>query len=230
MQPEDSIRIQQELGSDIAMVLDHVVALPSSEEKVVEACWRSVRWAKRCLEAATRPDQALFSIVQGGLNAGLRRECAAALVEIGFDGYAVGGLSVRRTAGRDVSYPLRGLPFLAEGCPQVFDGGWEADRLVGGGCQRDRYVRLCHADAQRANALPLPTKGLSDCEMLVTPMIPVRWRRLSLSACQHSRAYLRHLFMADEMLGPTLLSIHNLTYYQRLMQQARDAIEQGNFF
>jgi queuine tRNA-ribosyltransferase len=92
--PERAINIQEQLGSDIAMVLDHVVPLPNEPQVVREAADRSIRWAARCQRSATRPDQALFGIVQGGLDMDLRQACAEQLRAIGFIGYAVGGLSV----------------------------------------------------------------------------------------------------------------------------------------
>ena len=92
--PERSIEIQEALGSDVAMVLDHVIALPASAEAVIDATERSVRWAKRCLEAASRHHQARFAIVQGGLDPDLRVQCARELAAMDFEGYAVGGLSV----------------------------------------------------------------------------------------------------------------------------------------
>ena len=94
MSPERSIEIQECLGSDIAMVLDHVIGLPAARSDVKEASDRSIRWAERCLKAATRADQAQFAIVQGGLDEGLRQECARALCSMDFPGYAIGGLSV----------------------------------------------------------------------------------------------------------------------------------------
>ena len=92
--PESSIAIQEQLGADIAMQLDDVPALPCSPQRNAEACRRSARWAQRCLEARRRADQALFGIVQGGLDAALRRWSLRRLTELGFDGYAIGGLSV----------------------------------------------------------------------------------------------------------------------------------------
>ena len=230
LKPEDSIRIQQELGSDIAMVLDHVVALPATPEKVIEACWRSVRWAKRCLDVAVRPDQALFAIVQGGLDGSLRRECAQALVEIGFDGYAVGGLSVGEP-------PPEMYRILSEVCPSL-----PADRpryLMGVG----KPIDLLEGIANGIDMFDcvMPTRNGRNA-LAFTDEGPLRLRNACHAddprpleadcpcpACQHSRAYLRHLFIAEEMLGPTLLSIHNLTYYQRLMKQARQAIANGTF-
>src|SRR6056297_2235683 len=92
--PEHAIEIQESLGSDVAMVLDHVIALPAPPEAVVDATERSIRWAERCLQAAQRRDQAKFAIVQGGLDETLRRRCAEELARMPFQGYAVGGLSV----------------------------------------------------------------------------------------------------------------------------------------
>ena len=94
LSPERSIEIQEALGSDVAMVLDHVVKLPSSAEAIRDACDRSIRWAARCRDYATRSDQSLFAIVQGGLDAGLRALCAQELSHLDFPGYAIGGLSV----------------------------------------------------------------------------------------------------------------------------------------
>ena len=92
--PEDAVRIQESLGSDIAMVLDHVVGLPNPQDVVRDAMERSIRWARRCRDAATRDDQAQFAIVQGGLDSQMRVECAQRLAELDFPGYAIGGLSV----------------------------------------------------------------------------------------------------------------------------------------
>ncbi len=228
--PEDSLRIQEELGSDIAMVLDHVLALPASNEALEDACWRSVRWAKRCLDAKTRKDQALFAIVQGGLDPDMRRRCAAALIEIGFDGYAVGGLSVGEP-------PAEMYRILDEVCPAL-----PVDRpryLMGVG----RPIDLLEGIARGIDMFDcvMPTRNGRNA-LAFTDGGPVKIRNqvhaddprpleedCPCLACRHSRAYLRHLFIANEMLGPTLLSIHNLTYYQRLMTKARKSIEEGSF-
>ncbi len=230
LRPEDSIAIQQALGSDIAMVLDHLVALPSPAVVALEACQRSIRWAKRCKDFATRTDQALFSIVQGGLDEKLRIDCAEQLIEIGFEGYAVGGLSVGEpppemyrildcvcpALPRDkprylmgVGRPIDLLEGIARGidmfdCVMPTRNGRNALAFTATGPLRLR--NLCHADDNR----PLE----EDCPC---------------PACLHSRAYLRHLFIAKEMLGPILLSIHNITYYHRLMAKAREQIEQGTY-
>ncbi len=230
LSPEDSIQVQQELGSDIAMVLDHVVALPAEPKAVEEACWRSVRWAERCLQFATRADQAKFAIVQGGLDAELRCRCAEALVKIGFHGYAVGGLSVGEP-------PPEMYRILGEVCPELPKD--QPRYLMGVG----RPIDLLEGVARGIDMFDcvMPTRNGRNA-LAFTASGSIKIRNLKHAddsqpleedcpclACRHSRAYLRHLFIAGEMLGPTLLSIHNLTFYQRLMKQARDQIEKGTY-
>jgi queuine tRNA-ribosyltransferase len=230
LSPERAVAIQEALGSDVAMVLDHVVALPNDAAAVRDATERSVRWARRCREAHTRADQAQFAIVQGGLDPVLRVECAGQLAEMKFAGYAVGGLSV----GEDPQDMYRILDVTVPAMP--------ADRpryLMGVGRPQDMLEAIrrgidlfdCVLPTRNGrNALAFSADG------------PIRLRNLQFerderpleedcacAACRHSRGYLRHLFMAGEMLGPVLVSLHNLTYYQRLMSAARAAIRQGAF-
>lgn len=227
--PEFAMQIQQRLGSDVAMVLDHVVGLPGPDELVEQACWRSLRWAGRC-RAVARQRQAQFGIVQGGLSQKLRIASAERLQQLDFDGYAIGGLSVGETPAemyRVLQYTCPVLPptrpryLMGVGRPQdlleaigqgidLFDcvmptrNGRNALAFTDAGALRMRNER------HRADDRPIE----ADCPC---------------AACRHSRAYIRHLFQAREMLGPVLLSIHNLTYYQRLLQQARQAIEADRF-
>jgi queuine tRNA-ribosyltransferase len=230
LRPEDSIAIQQALGSDIAMVLDHLVALPSPYEVALEACQKSIRWAKRCKEVASRTDQALFAIVQGGLDANLRVACADQLIEIGFDGYAVGGLSVGEPPPEMYRILECTCPVLPVDKPRYLMGvGRPIDLLEGIARGIDMFDCVMPTRNGR-NALAFTATG------------PLRLRNLSHAddtrpleedcpcpACRHSRAYLRHLFIAQEMLGPILLSIHNITFYHRLMAKARSHIEQGTY-
>jgi queuine tRNA-ribosyltransferase len=225
--PERSIEIQEHLGSDVAMVFDHVVALPNEREIVADAMRRSLRWAERCKAAAKRRDQALFAIVQGGLDAELRAESAERLVALDFVGYAIGGLSVGEPppemyAALDVTTPL-----LPRDRPRYLMGvGRPIDLLEGVSRGVDLFDCVMPTRNGR-NALAFTDAG------------PVRLRNQQFShdrepldaacpclACRHSRGYLRHLFQANEMLGPILVSIHNLTYYQRIMAEARRAIAQ----
>jgi queuine tRNA-ribosyltransferase len=228
--PERAVAIQEQLGSDIAMVLDHVVALPSDRETVADAMRRSVRWAERCQAAATRKDQALLAIVQGGLDADLRRESAERLVALDFFGYAIGGLSVGEST-QDMYRALDvTLPCLPQDRPRY---------LMGVGRPQD----LLEAVARGIDLFDcvLPTRNGRNA-MAFTDQGPIRLRNqvhtldpmpldpsCACLACRHSRGYLRHLFQAEEMLGPILLSIHNLTYYQRLLADARAAIAADRF-
>lgn len=230
LSPERSIAIQENLGSDIAMVLDHVVPLPCPAELVREACERSVRWADRCRAAAKRADQVQFAIVQGGLDPALRVWCAQELIKLDFPGYAVGGLSVgeepdARNAILDVTCPV-----LPANKPRYLMGVGKPEDLLDG-VRRGIDLFDCVIPTRNGrNALAYTDSG------------PVRLRNRSYQrdprpleedcpcpACGHSRGYLRHLFLADEMLGPTLVSAHNLTYYQRLLHGARKAIETDTF-
>lgn len=230
LRPEDSVRIQEELGSDIAMVLDHVIALPAEREAVLDAMLRSIRWAERCRKAATRADQAMFAIVQGGLDIDLRIQCAQSLVDIGFDGYAVGGLSVGEPPA-EMYRVLDGVcPALPEDQPRYLMGVGTPIDLVEGVARGIDMFDCVMPTRNGRNALAFTANGplrmRNSCHTRDSRPIEEECPCL---ACKHPRAYIRHLFMADEMLGPTLLSIHNLTFYQRLMAQARTAIEQGSY-
>jgi len=230
LSPERAVAIQEKLGSDVAMVLDHVVGLPNQPAVVREAAERTVRWARRCRRAATRDDQTLFAIVQGGLDTELRARCAGELAAMDFAGYAVGGLSV----GEEPSQMYRVLEATVPELP--------ADRpryLMGVGRPED----LLEAVARGIDLFDcvMPTRNGRNA-MAFTDEGPLRLRNLQYErddrplqqdcpcpACRRSRGYIRHLFVSGEMLGPILLSIHNLTYYQRLMSQSRAAIERDEF-
>ena len=228
--PEDSIRIQEELGSDVAMVLDHVVKLPATPELVDEACWRSVRWAERCKKASTRSDQAKFAIVQGGLDGDLRRRCAEALVDIDFDGYAVGGLSVGEPPPEMYRILEEVCPSLPRHRPRYLMGvGRPIDLLEGIARGIDMFDCVMPTRNGR-NAMAFTSQGTIKMRNLVHADDPKPLdETCPCIACKHSRAYLRHLFIAEEMLGATLLSIHNLTFYQELMKTARQHIEAGTY-
>jgi queuine tRNA-ribosyltransferase len=223
--PERSIAIQEQLGSDVAMVFDHVVALPNSRDVVADAMRRSVRWAERCLAAATRDDQAQFAIVQGGLDAELRAESAEKLVAMDFVGYAIGGLSVGEPppemyAALDVTTPL-----LPRSKPRYLMGvGRPIDLLEGISRGVDLFDCVMPTRNGR-NALAFTDSGQvrlrnQQHAMDREPLDPA----CPCPGCRHSRGYLRHLFQANEMLGPMLVSMHNLTYYQKVVAEAQQAI------
>lgn len=230
LRPEDSIRIQEELGSDIAMVLDHVIALPASDEAALDASDRSVRWARRCKESAKRSDQAKFAIVQGGLNADLRIQCAEQLIQIGFDGYAVGGLSVGEPPPEMYRVLDIVCPVLPRDQPRYLMGVGRPIDLVEGIARGIDMFDCVMPTRNGRNALAFTANG----PLRMRNQVHARDEKpieedCPCIACYRSRAYIRHLFQADEMLGPMLLSIHNLTFYQRLMQRARQAIEEDRF-
>jgi queuine tRNA-ribosyltransferase len=228
--PERAVAIQEQLGSDVAMVLDHVVGLPAERETVAEAMRRSVRWAERCRVAATRPDQALFAIVQGGLDAELRAESAERLQAMNFPGYAIGGLSVGESPQEMLAAVDITIPLLPHDRPRY---------LMGVG----RPIDLLEAIARGVDLFDcvMPTRNGRNA-LAFTDAGPVRLRNQQHAqdrepidpacpclACRHSRGYLRHMFQSNEMLGPMLVSIHNLTYYQRLLAEARHAIAEDRF-
>ncbi|MDO4551491.1 MAG: tRNA guanosine(34) transglycosylase Tgt [Planctomycetia bacterium] len=228
--PEKSVEIQEALGSTISMVLDHVVGLPNPDHIVREAMLRTIRWAKRCQIAHHREDQVQFAIIQGGLNRDLRLECAERLVEMNFPGYAVGGLSVGEAPELMYETLDYTVPALPENKPRY---------LMGVGTPRD----LLEGIARGIDMFDcvMPTRNGRNA-MAFTDFGKIRLRNAKYQfddrpleencpcpACRRSRGYLRHLFVAKEMLGPILLSIHNITFYQRLMTRARNAILDGNF-
>jgi queuine tRNA-ribosyltransferase len=230
LSPERAVAIQENLGSDVAMVLDHVIALPAHGGALRAAGDRTIPGAARCKNAATRTDQAQFAIVQGGLDPELRVWCARQLADLDFPGYAVGGLSVGES-------PAQMYEILDVVCPAM-----PVDKpryLMGVGTPQD----LLNAIRRGIDLFDcvLPTRNGRNA-MAFTDAGPLRLRNkiherderpleagCPCLACGHSRAYLRHLFMADEMLGPILLTHHNLTYYQRLLDGARSAIEEDRF-
>ncbi|NQW46855.1 MAG: tRNA guanosine(34) transglycosylase Tgt [Planctomycetes bacterium] len=228
--PEASMRIQERIGADVAMQLDHVVPLPAPREAVADAMQRSLRWAERCLAAHRRSDQALFGIVQGGLEPDLREESAVALCRLGFDGYAVGGLSVGEGPEAMVAALNATVPHLPTDRPRY---------LMGVGQPRD-IIAAVAAGIDMFDCV-LPTRcGRNSLVYTFDGQIRLRNACHSLDsrpleegcpclACRHSRSYLRHLFLAGEMLGPILASIHNLTFYQRLMARLRDGVVSGQF-
>jgi queuine tRNA-ribosyltransferase len=230
MTPERSIEIQELLGSDLIMQLDHVVALPNSPDVVADAMRRSIRWAARCQQSARRGDQMLLAIVQGGLDPELRRESAAALSAMDFGGYAVGGLSVGEPPAEMYAAIENVTPLLPADRPRYLMGVGRPEDLVEGIARGIDLFDCVMPTRNGRNALVFTDAGplrLRNAvhQLDLAPLEP----HCPCPACRHSRGYLRHLFQAGEMLGPILASIHNLTYYQRLMGDAREAIAADRF-
>ncbi len=231
MGPEESIRVQRELGSDIVMIFDECTPYPASEREARESMQLSLRWAARSKAAHQGNPNALFGIVQGGMYEALRAESLRALQAIGFDGYAVGGLSV----GEPAQDRIRVLDLMAEQLP--------ADKphyLMGVGTPSD-IVESVRRGIDMFDCV-LPTRNARNGYLFVhegVVKIKNQVHRLDTGpldphcdcyTCRnYSRAYLRHLFRCNEILAARLNTIHNLYYYQSLMREIRSAIEEQRF-
>ncbi len=228
--PEAATRIQERIGADIIMQLDHVVALPNDRGTVADAMRRSLRWAERCQAAHRREDQALFGIVQGGLEPDLRQESAAALVTLGFPGYAVGGLSVGEGPEAMQAALAATVPHLPADRPRYLMGvGQPQDIVAAVAAGIDMFDCVLPTRCGR-NSLVYTFAGPLRLRNAIhaTDQRPLE-EGCPCAACRHSRSYLRHLFLSGEMLGPVLASIHNLTFYQRLVARLRAAVVAGRF-
>ena len=228
--PERAVEIQRLLGSDVTMVLDECTAFPATEDEAARSMRRSMRWAQRSKSAfAPRPGHLLFGIVQGGVHGGLRRESADRLVEIGFDGYAVGGLAVGEGQPATFAVLDETAPRLPADAPRYLMGSG-APSDIAGAVMRGIDMFDC----------VLPTRcGRTGRGFTGRGAVNLRNARHAADprpldedcpcpVCRrYSRAYLHHLFRAREMLGPILLTTHNLHHYQLLMAGLRAAIEAG---
>lgn len=228
--PERAVQIQEDLGSDVAMVLDHVIALPAEDGAIEDACNRSIRWAARCQNAATKSDQAQFAIVQGGLNPALRIHCAKELAVLNFPGYAVGGLSVGETPEQMYEMLDVVCPVLPPDKPRYLMGVGRPQDLLEAVFRGIDLFDCVMPTRNGRNALAFTDQGPirlrnQKHQLDTAPIDPT----CPCIACRHSKGYLRHLFLADEMLGPILLTAHNLTYYQRLLADARQAIAEDRY-
>ena len=229
--PERAVEIQQNLGSDIAMVLDECPPADSDPAKMRAAVARTILWAERGKRHHTRPDQAQFAIVQGGLNLDLRAECARELVAMDFPGYALGGFSVGEAPEAMHAALPQCAACLPEHKPRYLMGvGRPQDLLAGVAAGIDMFDCVMPTRNGR-NALAFTSDGpirLRNAKHRRDPA-PVASDCACYCCANYSRGYLHHLFAADEMLGPTLLSLHNVAFYLRLMADARAAVLEGRF-
>ncbi len=225
--PEESMAVQRALGSDIVMIFDECTPYPASEVQAAESMRRSLRWAERSKVAHGDSASALFGIVQGGMYEPLRLESAAGLVDIGFDGYAIGGLSVGEPEEERNQVLDCTCPALPTESPRYLMGVGRPEDLVEGVARgidmfdcvmptrnaRNGHLFTSHGVLKIRNARyqhdTRPIDENCDC----------------YTCRNYSRAYLRHLHRCNEILGHRLATIHNLHYYQTVMRQLRDAIE-----
>ena len=230
--PERSMEIQRLLGSDIVMCFDECPALPADEAEVARAMRLSMRWAEGSKEAfGDRPGHALFGIMQGGVTPELREESAAALREIGFDGYAVGGLAVGE--GQEAMFGVLDYApgFLPENKPRYLMGVGKPDDIVGA-VKRGIDMMDCVLPSRSGRTGQAFTrKGVVNIKNARHADDPRPLdEACGCPACTgYSRAYLHHVFRAGEMISGMLLTWHNLRYYQDLMAGMREAIAAGEY-
>ncbi|MEP2781354.1 MAG: tRNA guanosine(34) transglycosylase Tgt [Pseudoruegeria sp.] len=230
--PERSMEIQRLLGSDIVMCFDECPALPATDERVAESMRLSMRWAARSKDAfGDRPGHALFGIMQGGVNPDLREESAKALQEIGFDGYAVGGLAVGE--GQEAMFGVLNYAadMLPADKPRYLMGVGKPDDIVGA-VKRGIDMMDCVLPSRSGRTGQAFTRhgvvNIKNARHQDDPR-PLD-ENCGCPACQnYSRAYLHHVFRSKEMISGMLLTWHNLHYYQDLMQEMRDAISARKF-
>ncbi|MEW6327738.1 MAG: tRNA guanosine(34) transglycosylase Tgt [Thermodesulfobacteriota bacterium] len=231
LSPEEAISIQKALGTDIIMCLDTCIPYPSSYQETREATRLTSRWAGRCKEAKETNHRLLFGIIQGGMYGDLRVMSAEEILEIGFDGYALGGLSVGEPKDLMLQMVEKTIPLIPENYPRY---------VMGVGTPED-IIECVWRGVDMFDCV-LPTRNARN-GMLFTSSGPVviknsRYKddevpldeNCGCYTCRHySRAYLRHLYVSRELLSYRLNTIHNLHYFLKLMAGIREAIRQGNF-
>jgi queuine tRNA-ribosyltransferase len=232
--PEGVVQIQEALGSDIAMVLDECIPHDANREYVRDSTARTIRWAERCLRARSKADQLMFGIIQGGMYKDLREQCVREMTPMPFDGFAVGGLGVGEGEELLHSIAASTAGWLPEATPRY---------LMGVGRPED-LVNAVRAGFDLFDCV-LPTRNARN-GTLFTAQGRVSIKRAEFASdprpldescgcycCRNfSRAYLRHLYVAGEILSSQLNSLHNLYFYHRLMERCREAIrrERADFW
>ena len=231
LSPEDAVKVQESLGSDIMMCLDTCIPYPADRSQTVESTALTGRWARRCREAHRKKEQLLFGITQGGMYPELRKESAETLIEIGFDGYAIGGLSVGESKQQMHDMTEATVAHLPDEQPVYLMGVGTPEDLVEG-VWRGVDMFDCVMPTRNARNGTLFT---SSGKVVIKnarhreDQAPVDERCGCYTCRNYSRAYLRHLFVCREILAYHLNTIHNLYYYLNLMQEIREAIEKDSF-
>ncbi len=229
--PEKAIEIQEALGSDIMMCLDECTPYPATLQQTRDSLDLTMKWAKQCAEAKTNPEQALFGIVQGGTYLDLRRQAVEQIVPVGFDGYALGGVSVGEP--KEIMYAITDeiTPLLPSDKPRYLMGvGMPADIVYAVSCGIDLFDCVIPTRSARHGLL------FTNSEKIVIKN--ARWREddhpldetCDCYTCKnYSRGYLRHLYVAGEILAMILNTIHNIRHYMHLMEKIRTAISENRF-
>jgi queuine tRNA-ribosyltransferase len=229
--PQMAIEIQEALNSDIMMCLDECIPYPASYDYALSALVRTTAWAQKCKETKSKDTQALFGIVQGGMYADLRERSAREIIEVGFDGYALGGVSVGETKALMYEMIDATIPCLPGDKPRYIMGvGTPADlvRCVGSGIDMFDCV-LPTRNARNGMLFTSSGKVIIKNARHAEESIPVDEHCDCYTCRNYSRAYLRHLYMAGEILSARLNTIHNLHFYFTLMKEMREAIHEDRF-
>lgn len=227
--PESAVQIQEALGSDIAMVLDECIPHDATRDYVEMSTERTIRWAQRCLEARSRTDQMMFGIIQGGMFEDLRRGCVAALANLAFEGFAVGGLGVGESEERLHAIGSFTVQWLPENKPRYLMGVGRPQDIING--VRAGYDMFdCVIPTRNArNGTLFTWQGRINIKRaeFANDARPLDENCGCYGCNNFTRAYLRHLYMAGEILSSQLNSLHNLYFYHRVMDKCRQAIQEG---
>ena len=232
LSPERSLEIQHLLDSDITMAFDECVKLPAPHKKVAESMCRSMRWAKRSKDAfRDREGYGLFGIMQGGVFRDLREESAKALVDIGFDGYAIGGLAVGEGQEKMFEVLDYAPTYLPEDKPRYLMGVGRPSDIVGAVARGVDMMDCVMPSRSGRTGQAFTSEGVLNirnaCHQDSHEPLD---KECTCDACtKYTRGYLHHLFHAGEILGSMLLTEHNIHFYENLMKQMREALEQCTF-
>jgi queuine tRNA-ribosyltransferase len=229
--PELAVEIQEVIGSDIHMVLDECTPYPATQKQALDSMERSMRWARRCRTAKKREELCQFGIVQGGVYPELRRRSCEQLINIEFEGYAIGGLSVGETKDEMTSIIDACAATLPENKPRYLMGvGTPLDIVEAVARGIDMFDCVMPTRNGRNGTLFTSTGRLNIKNQKFKLLDEPLDAECSCYTCKiFSKGYLRHLFIAGEITGLRLFSLHNLTYYLKLMRDVRSAIEHGTF-
>lgn len=229
MGPEESMAVQRALGSDIVMCFDECTPYPATEAEAAESMRLSMRWAKRSKAAHGDNPSALFGIVQGGMHGDLRRESVAALTDIGFPGYAIGGLSVGEPEEERVHVLNETLPHMPSDAPRYLMGVGRPEDIVEAVLRGVDMFDCVMPTRNARNGFYFTRRGVLKIRnaRFADDTRPIDPDCACPTCASYSRAYLKHLEKCNEMLGARLATMHNLWFYQELMSGLRAAIEAG---
>ena len=231
LSPEVSIHAQEDLGSDIAMAFDECIPYPADYDYADHSTARTTRWAERCIKAHTRTDRGMFGIVQGGMYKDLRKQSCQDLVDMDFDGYGIGGLSVGES--KDIMYDIleHTTPYLPKDKARYLMGVGTPDCLLEGVARGVDMFDCVFPTRVARNGMAMTHTGRLTVRnaKYAHDFHPIEEGCQCYTCRNYSRAYIRHLFKAEELLAYRLVSIHNLYFLLQFMRDMRQSIFDGTF-